>query len=106
MNFKEQIKNDVDVFLNFNEFAEPRIIDGREINVIIDEDVLKTKSRNKSEQYDGVYLEEILIYVKAVDFDECPVYGQRMKVDRKFYYVNNCTESAGMLEITLGANES
>lgn len=104
--FKGFLDSDLDSFFNLDEFAETHIIDGREITAIIEEDVSKIRSLNKADQYDGVYLDEIILYVKSSDLDERPVYGQRMKIDRKLFYVTKCTESAGMLEITLGANES
>lgn len=103
---KEQLGNDLKVFFNMGEFAEVHNTDGVDLPVVVDSDVLKTRSNDKTEQYDGVYASKIAVYVRAADLLERPVFGQEMRLDGKLYMVIECTEEMGVLEIVLGANES
>lgn len=103
---KDYFNSDIDNFFNLDEFAQIHTIDGKEVPAVIDSDVLKIRSNYKSEQYDGVYLNEIVVYVKAADLLERPVYGQQLRLDGNLYMVLECTENMGVLEIILGANES
>lgn len=103
---KEQLGNDLNVFFNMGEFAEVHNIDGVDLSAVIDSDILKTRSNDKSEQYDGVYASRIAVYTKAADLPERPVYGQQLRLDGKLYTVMECSEEMGVLEIVLGANES
>jgi hypothetical protein len=106
LRLKDLIASDLSAFFNLNEFAELHNIDGRQVPAVVDSDILKIRSNDKSEQYDGVYKGEVAIYVKAVDFPSRPVFGQQMRLDGKLYLVIECSEAMGVLEIVLGANES
>lgn len=97
---------DTGVFLNLDEFAEMHNIDGHVVPAIIDSDILKIRSQHKSEQYDGIYRGEIVIYVKTTDLPFRPVYGQDMTLDGEDYLVKDSSEEMGVLVITLEANEA
>jgi len=103
---KDYFNSDINTFFNLDEFAQTYIIDGKEVPAVIDSDILKTRSNDKSEQYDGVYAGQLAVYVKAADLLERPVYGQQLRLDGKLYTVIECSEEMGVLEIVLGANES
>jgi len=107
MSLKDVIAADLSaVFFNIDEFAELHDIDGKQIMAIIDEDILKQRSQDKRENFDGVYRGEIVLFVKAADFSKRPVKGQRLRIDGRLMMVDSCGESDGILEITLEANES
>lgn len=103
---RDYLLSDTAVFFNLDEFAELHDIDGLQVPVIVDSDVLKTRSNNKTERYDGIYAAEIAVYVKTVDLPARPVYGQHVRLDGKLYTVIESTETGGILEIVLRANES
>ena len=72
----------------------------------MDADLTKIRSNLGAERFDGIYSAEIVIFVRAADIPECPVFGQHLRVDGKLYQVAECSESAGVLEIRLGVNDS
>ncbi|GEA17745.1 hypothetical protein [Moorella sp. E306M] len=106
MTFKDTIQQDIGIFLNLGEFADVHDINGLKIPAVIDSNILKTRSNDKTEQYDGVYRSEIAVYVRADDLPMRPVFGQEILLDGKAYLVDECNEEMGVLEIVLGANES
>lgn len=96
-------------FLNPNEFGEMHNVDGREILVVVDSDTLSERPRQPMELYNaanGVYLNEITLYLLASDMEDRPVVGQHLRLDGKRYPVSRCSESMGMLQIGLEANEA
>lgn len=106
MTFKDMIQQDIGIFLNPGEFADVHIINGLEIPAVIDSNILKTRSNDKTEQYDGIYRGEVAVYVRSTDLPARPVFGQEILLDGKAYLVAECNEEMGVLEIVLGANES
>jgi len=106
MKLRDYIYRDISVFLNTDEFADMHDIDGQMIEAIIDSDILKIYSNDKTEIYDGVYRGEVALYVKALDLGYRPVYGQIINVDGNVYTVKECADDMGMLLITLEAAES
>ncbi len=106
--FKDYCKNDVNVFLNIEEFGEEHILDDRKIAMIIDEDLINERQNRKraTEYAEGVFAKEISLFVRSTDLYEIPVYGQMVTLDGKGFFVNGVSKSAGITEIELVANES
>lgn len=102
MGFKDYLTADTAVFFNTDEFAETYDIDGNEIPAILDYDTLK----NQSGTLDGVYRKEVVLYVLESDLGYRPVVGNHMKINGDLHLVNKCVVNAGLLEITLEANEA
>lgn len=99
---KDYLSSDLDTFLNTDEFAETHDIDGRQVDCVIDSDILK----GIQPAVDGVYASNILLYVKLSDIVERPVVRQHLRLDGELYLVTDCNLVGGMLEITLEANEA
>lgn len=106
MGIKDQIAADLEIFFNLDEFAEMHNINGRQLPAIVESAATRVRSNRKSENYDGIYGGEVVVYVRAADFPAVPSYGQTFRLDGKLYYVAECTNEGGVLEIVLGANES
>jgi len=104
MGFKEQIIDDMNVFLDLDVFAKYHNINGQQVLCIIDNDVNKQRSGRESEQYDGIFLSMIKVFVKISDLTKKPVYGKLFKIDDRPYTIIECSENTGMYEITLGWN--
>lgn len=107
--FKDLVQNELAVFFNLDEFAELQNIDGREIPAIVDTDTLKERPRQPADLYlasEGVYIDEVLLFVRASDYGVPPVVGQHIRLNGELYRVSGCTESMGVLEITLEANRA
>ena len=107
MGFKDQVNADLDVFLNLDEFAETHNVDGRQVKCIIDLDNLQKFRVNQREiNYQGVYGSYKTLFVKAADLPSRPVVGQRLRVDGELYLVTQCSETDGMLEVSLEVNDA
>lgn len=112
MTFKEQIAHDNrTIYLNPDEFGEPHEFNGHEnILCIIDNNEMIDRERRyefrKSQYADGVYLKELLIYVKGEDLDyKLPAIGRSATFDGKSYVVADAIDESGIFSITLEANK-
>ncbi|MBJ6362103.1 hypothetical protein ACFOQM_12455 [Paenibacillus sp. GCM10012307] len=117
MSFKDWIAQDnLRVFINPDEFGEPKMIDGVELSVVIDNDLIN--ERNSLSAYgmnnvtaEGVYLSTITFFVRQSDLGYVPKEGERMQygdVDKKgySYMIAKVSGADGILEITLEGNQS
>lgn len=102
MNFKDTVLNDInDVFFNSDEFAESHNIDGRVVSCIVDNDRLMERSKK---EFDGIYVGEMLIFVKATDIGRELTQGMPLIVDNKQMYIFSVREDDGIYEIILNRN--
>jgi len=101
MNLKEQLKKDFNIFINPDEFADIHRIDGKNLNIVVDDDKLIER---KNKNFDGVSIEKILYYVKADDFGELPSIDTPQKFDGRYMFVTSAIEINGMYEIILSQN--
>ncbi len=106
MTFKEQIKSDIGaVFLNNQEFGEIHSVNGKQINVIIDNSELIERAKiTGTAAHDGVYSANTLIFVSAADMPKRPNVGSLLNLDGLDYKVINCTAEGGVYSIELKAN--
>lgn len=111
MTFKEQIALDnQNVFLNFDEFAEQHLINGEQMLCLVDGNELV--DREKRYQYkrslyaDGVYIKELLIFVRAEDFGALPAMGRLVYFDNKGYRVTDAIDEDGIYSLCLEANKT
>lgn len=111
MTFKEQIAHDNKViFMNLNEFSEIHTVNGKEMAVLIDSNEMI--DREKRYQYkrslyaDGVYMKELLIYVKAEDFGKLPAVGRILTFDGKTYTISDAIDEDGIYSLCLEANKT
>lgn len=111
MSFKELVEQDNrTVFMNLDEFADIHVINGKEMPCIIDNNEMI--DREKRYQYkrslyaDGVYLKEVLLYVKAEDFGPLPAVGRSLTLDKKSYIISDAIDEGGIYSISLEANKT
>ena len=111
MSFKELVEQDNrTVFMNLDEFADIHVINGKEMLCIIDNNEMI--DREKRYQYkrslyaDGVYLKEVLLYVKAEDFGPLPAVGRSLTLDKKSYIISDAIDEGGIYSISLEANKT
>ena len=102
--FKEMLQNDLTVFFNQDEFAETRLIDGKEMVIVIDDEELAKRKSSASNPTDGIYNAALLFYVRKSDFDEKPEPGQHIEVEHEIYRVATIEEDAVMYTIALERN--
>jgi hypothetical protein len=96
--FKDFIVSDLNTFINSGEFAEPHNIEGRILNVVVDNDKLQDRAKR---EYDGIYVGDILYMVKASDFGKMPTPGETQKFDRKICTIFDVRIDNGIYEVIL-----
>lgn len=117
MNFKELVAQDnVTVFINFDEFGEMRSIDGEELCIVEDKDLINERPRVHSSSgqdmfAEGVFRSIITFFVRLEDLGYMPEEGQDMRYGevgkREYpYFVTNVSEAMGILEVTIEANRT
>lgn len=111
MTFKEQIALDnKNVFMNFDEFAEMHLINGKEMLCLVDGNEMI--DREKRYQYkrslyaDGVYIKELLIYVRSEEFGPLPAVGRVVYFDKKSYLITDAVNEDGIYSLCLEANKT
>lgn len=105
--FKELVQKDVgDVFLRLDEFGDTRIIDGKEMTVLVDDNEIIEREKKMKSNMDGVYVRQKLIYVKADEFGSLPAIGRAIMFDGKRYLVLEAVDEQGVYSITMEANRT
>lgn len=105
MKFKEYIKSDIgNTFINNNEFAEEKKINGATVLVIEDSD--KLESRIKSD-YNGLIIGDILFYISSDEYakiprvNDVPTTNMALNYDGIRATVTNVGKQSGIYEIIL-----
>lgn len=105
MTFKEQMAKDVGaVFLNPNEFGETHVVNGKEMVIIIDNNEQIEREKRVGQSTGGIYANQKLVYVAAVDFGELPKQGSKMLLDGEIYLVDDAIAEGDVYSITISAN--
>lgn len=104
--FKENLKNDLDIFINYDEFAEEYELQGEKIFAVLDDDTMQEASFDKSSDiYDGVYnavyTKKYTLYVKTKDLKEKIVEGMDIELNSNLYNVKNVEEDMGITILSL-----
>lgn len=105
LSFKDCVAADVhNVFLNPMEFADRHTIDGREMDVVVDDNALLERDAARGGIFpDGMYRARKLIFVDPVDYGGRPMPGKRLNLDGRDYYVQQADDEAGILAIEIEA---
>lgn len=102
--FKDILFQDIKrTFLNPDEFGEVHTIDGKRMVVSIDgmEALEREKKQSEHGRIDGVFKQEIVLYVARSDFGQLPAIGRAMTVDKGSYRVKDAVDESGIFSITL-----
>ncbi|HYE80872.1 MAG TPA: hypothetical protein VEG39_01760 [Clostridia bacterium] len=103
MTLKESLQQDLDaVFFNTDEFAEPHMISGRSVNIVVDNE---RSEKLASSAAVGVFGSIIVYYAKVTDFDNKPKIGDVQDFDNGYYQVVDVKEDLGVYEIILRGSE-
>ena len=105
MSFKDQIKQDLsDVFLNLDEFADIHRIEGKEVPVVIDSDMLKKLSKIGDNRIHGMDEADMVIMGKASDLPENLDPGRLLNLDGREVIVVTTTSEMGLVQIAVRQN--
>lgn len=115
--FKEAVAADIErVFINPVEFAEPHRIRlmgppafDEMIECVVDEDIIderKSRGGASTEYAEGVYKDEVMLYVSKGNLPYVPVRFEQLILDDVRHIVQKVSDNMGVLEITMESNES
>lgn len=105
MSFKDQIKQDLsDIFLNLDEFADLHRIEGNEVPVVIDSDIMAKLSKIGDNRIHGMDEADMVIMGKASDLPENLDPGRLLNVDGREVIVVTTTSEMGLVQIAVRQN--
>ena len=105
MSFKDQIKQDLsDVFLNLDEFADLHRIEGKEVPVVIDSDIMAKLSKIGDNRIHGMDEADVVIMGKASDLPENLDPGRLLNLDGREVIVVTTTSEMGLVQIAVRQN--
>ena len=100
MSFKDQIKQDLsDIFLNLDEFADLHRIEGKEVPVVIDSDIMAKLSKIGDNRIHGMDEADMVIMGKASDLPENLDPGRLLNLDGREVIVVTTTSEMGLVQI-------
>lgn len=105
MSFKDQIKQDLsDIFLNLDEFADLHRIEGKEVPVVIDSDIMAKLSKIGDNRIHGMDEADMVIMGKASDLPENLDPGRLLNLDGREVIVVSTTSEMGLVQIAVRQN--
>jgi len=105
VSFKDQIKQDLsDIFLNLDEFADLHRIEGNEVPVVIDSDIMAKLSKIGDNRIHGMDEADMVIMGKASDLPENLDPGRLLNLDGREVIVVTTTSEMGLVQIAVRQN--
>lgn len=105
MSFKDQIKQDLsNIFLNLDEFADLHRIEGKEVPVVIDSDIMAKLSKIGDNRIHGMDEADMVIMGKASDLPENLDPGRLLNLDGREVIVVTTTSEMGLVQIAVRQN--
>ena len=105
MSFKDQIKQDLsDIFLNLDEFADLHRIEGKEVPVVIESDIMAKLSKICDNRIHGMDEADMVIMGKASDLPENLDPGRLLNLDGREVIVVTTTSEMGLVQIAVRQN--
>lgn len=105
MRFKDQIKQDLsDIFLNLDEFADLHRIEGKEVPVVIDSDIMAKLSKIGDNRIHGMDEADMVIMGKASDLPDNLDPGRLLNLDGREVIVVTTTSEMGLVQIAVRQN--
>ena len=105
MSFKDQIKQDLsDIFLNLDEFADLHRIEGKEVPVVIDSDIMAKLSKIGDNRIHGMDEADMVIMGKASDLPENLDPGRLLNLDGREVIFVTTTSEMGLVQIAVRQN--
>ncbi|MFR6217970.1 MAG: hypothetical protein ACLUKO_13840 [Enterocloster bolteae] len=108
MNFKDILQEDNETtFMNPEEYGERHIVNGRSMNIIIDDyGLLERENAKVPGLQQGVYRKQVLFYVLAKEFGALPPVGHILVLDQDKYVITDAINEDGIYSISLEAQKS
>ena len=97
--FKDLVKHDANnLFLNLEEFGDVHLVDGRSMTVMIDDSEQQQRSKAvlDSTDFEAVYDNRSLIYVRSDEYGALPSPGKVLNLDGHPYRITKATDEYGI----------
>lgn len=103
---KDYFKADLDIFISSDEFATTHEINGVEMKIVLDDDMLDKRKQVKTDYAEGIYEASLLYYVKKSVYGTRPVEGEIQNFDGNIYRIAKVHEEEDLYSIALMGNEA
>lgn len=106
--FKKCMADDLDVFINADEFAEMHDINQKQILAVVEGLTTKEQIISKGKgrvNFDGVYEKTVILHCRADDLGDLPARGNVIDLDGTVYIVADSVDDFGMVTITLEVSD-
>lgn len=94
----------MDIFLNLDEFADLHRIEGKEVPVVIDSDIMAKLSKIGDNRIHGMDEADMVIMGKASDLPENLDPGRLLNLDGREVIVVTTTSEMGLVQIAVRQN--
>ncbi|WP_372713338.1 hypothetical protein [Ilyobacter sp.] len=101
MSFKEMIAEELDIFLDLDEFGEEINIDGTTFTAIKSTGTEDITGAYDEELKEGVYKKVTTLYIKTSDIQDIYEQGKKVELDGLPYTVYSSDDQDGITEIKL-----
>lgn len=106
--FKEQLKADLDTFINMDEFADEHELNGETVNCVVQSPTEQEMFQQGIDYsgYEAARGRLVIVHIKREALEDVPAEGQEMTLDGEYGDVDRCVEDLGMLSIYLHFNHA
>lgn len=103
-NFKRLAFQDIkNVFLNDDEFGEYHTLNGKRMLCTVDANEVEARGKKQFEhsRIDGIFEDNMILYVARKDFGQQPARGRQLDFDGEKFIVTDSRDEGGMYSITI-----
>ena len=102
MRFRKAIDEDLEIFVNLDEFGEEHEINGQIIPCVFQR-LTKEKSGNESRNFDGLHGDFMTLHFRTILIDPLPHEGESIRIDGKRFTIDNVEDMIGMTRLILSS---
>lgn len=105
--FKEQVADDLGVFINVDEFAETHTVNGAAVQAVLEGLTTKeyVQRTGRNAYFEGIGARMVILHIRKTDIP--PVaHGNIIDLDSEMYSIVDVTDDMGILTLTLEAGTS
>lgn len=102
--FRQQVADDLGVFLNIDEFAKEHTINGMQVQAVCEGLTTKeyVQRTGRSGLFEGVDARTVILHIRKTDIPNV-VHGNVIELDGEMYRIADVTDDMGILTLTLEA---
>ncbi len=98
MNFKQSLRQDLDIFINDSEFADYWDINGNRVKAVIDNSVANSF---EGAQIQGIFKATVVVYIRQGDLSPLPLIDSVVTINKLRYMCRDVQQEQGVDILTL-----